>query len=672
LEYVRITKVGKHLDLSVIIVNYNVKEFLQNLLYSVEKASTNITKEIIIVDNASDDGSVEFIKEKFPSVKLIENKKNIGFGKANNQALEIATGKFILLINPDVVVSEDTFDKMISFFEKNPQSGLAGCKILNGDGSFYLACRRSFPGPWTSFTKLSGLSSLFPKSRIFARYNLTYLDQNETYEVDAISGAFMLMRKEVYEKVGGFDEQFFMYGEDLDLCYRIQKAGYKVFYVHSAQIIHYQGESTKRSSIDETRVFYNAMTLFVKKHFSSSFVVEVILRTAIVVRSILAFLGKRKLSILAVTIDFILFNLCLFAAERIYINYSRWTGFEPYHYLIIFSIPAFLHIVISIIAGVYRKNTLSVLRNIISIAFSFIVLTSATFFFKQFAYSRAVVLITYFLLFFVIIFWKIFVKLFFRVGVTIDDIRKRKTLIVGINSHAIQVADKLKSKRTDYRNVAGLIGKSHSDLGKTISGFEVIGSLENIKRIIREYKISEVIFSSEELSYGEMMSVVANNQNETVEFKISGTGLDFIIGKTSVSMVDDIPLIDVQYNISNPVLKVIKRLFDLIIGLFVLFFIYPFIYFISKLGKKKTEFRLFILSIPEVVTGKLSFVGPNKNQTDKNIYLGKKGLTGYWYIDSTAGTESDKLDFYYAKNQNIWLDLEILGRSLNKMWNKKV
>ena len=291
-EYVRNIKVGVHLDLSIIIVNYNVKEFLQNLLYSIEKASTNITKEVIVVDNASDDGSVNLIKEKFPSVKLIENQSNVGFGIANNQALKMANGKFLLLINPDAVVSEDTFDKMICFFKKNPDAGLAGCKILNPDGTLQLACRRSFPGPWTSFCKVTGLSNLFPGSKLFARYNLTYLDIDRTYEVDAISGSFMMIRREVYEKVGGFDEHFFMYGEDLDLSYRIKQAGYKVFYVHTTQIIHYKGESTRRSSLDETKVFYEAMHLFVKKHFSSSFIIEVILRAAIVVRSILAFLGK--------------------------------------------------------------------------------------------------------------------------------------------------------------------------------------------------------------------------------------------------------------------------------------------------------------------------------------------------------------------------------------------
>ena len=659
------------MDLSIIIVNYNVKEFLQNLLHSIDKASLNISHEIIIVDNASDDGSVELISEKFPSVKLIANTENLGFGKANNQALEIASGKYLLLINPDTIVSEDTLDKMIRFFEDNSEAGLAGCKILNPDGSLQLACRRSFPGPWTSFCKVTGLSTLFPKSKLFARYNLTYLDEDKTYEVDAISGSFMMMRKETYDKVGGFDEEFFMYGEDLDLCYRIQQAGFKVFYSHTTQIIHYKGESTKRSRLDETKVFYDAMHLFVKKHFSSSFLVEAILRSAIAVRKVFAFLGKSKLAIQSAFIDFLLFNLCIFFAERIYLSYSTWLGFETGDYLIIYTIPAGIHIIIASLSGVYRKDSLSVLRNFIAVIISFVFLTSITFFFKQFAYSRAVVLITYLLLMILTVFWRIILKLFFRVGIQTDDVSKSRTLVVGTNGHAIHVAEKLKFKRTDYHSVVGLVGKYHGDIGKIINSFEVIGSTENIRKVINEHKISEVIFSSEDLNYGEMMAVVADCQNEPVEFKITGTEHDFIVGKTSVSMLDDIPLIEVNYNISSPSLKFIKRLFDITFGLSVLFFIYPFIYFISKLGKKQTDFRSFILNVPSVVFGKRSFVGPKKIIPDKVYYMGRQGLTGFWYIENNIDVEAEKLDFYYAKNQNIWLDLEILGRTLNKMWNKR-
>ena len=395
------------MDLSIIIVNYNVKEFLQNLLHSIDKASSKISKELIIIDNASDDGSVEVIKEKFPSVNLIENKVNVGFGSANNQGLAIAKGKYILFINPDCIVSEDTFENMISFFESNPECGLAGCKILNSDGTLQLACRRSFPGPWTSFTKVTGLSNLFPKSKIFARYNLTYLDENKTFEVDAVSGSFMMIRKEVYEKVGGFDEQFFMYGEDLDLCYLIQKAGYKVYYVHNTQIIHYKGESTKRSNLDETRLFYDAMHLFVKKHLSSFPIVEVILRTAIGFRKLFAFLGKRKLSLYTAFTDFIFFNLSLFAAEEFYKSITDWVGFDPHAYLVIYTVPALIHIFVSALSGVYRKDEVSVLRNFGAIIISFLIITSATFFFKQYAFSRAVVLISYILFLLISTFFRI-------------------------------------------------------------------------------------------------------------------------------------------------------------------------------------------------------------------------------------------------------------------------
>lgn len=188
------------IELSIIIVNYNVKAFLQNCLLSIQKATEKIPVEIIVVDNASDDGSADLVKKNFPEVKLIESKENLGFSRANNIGLKIAQGKYICLINPDTIVEEDTFKEMIRFMESNDQVGLAGCKILNPDGTFQLACRRSFPTPWVAFTKIIGLSKLFPQSRLFARYNLTYLDENQSYEVDAVSGSFMFFRREIYEK----------------------------------------------------------------------------------------------------------------------------------------------------------------------------------------------------------------------------------------------------------------------------------------------------------------------------------------------------------------------------------------------------------------------------------------------------------------------------------------
>ncbi|HSD64495.1 MAG TPA: glycosyltransferase [Ignavibacteriaceae bacterium] len=659
------------MDLSIIIVNYNVKEFLQNLIHSIRKAAQNLQYEIIIVDNASMDGSVECISEKFHDVHLIANTVNKGFGKANNQALKIAKGNYFLLINPDSIVSEDTLVKMISFFETHPAAGLAGCKILNPDGTLQLACRRSFPGPWTSFCKVTGLSTLFPDSKLFARYNLTYKDENKSYEVDAISGSFMMMKREVYEKIGGFDEDFFMYGEDLDLCYRIQKAGYKVFYVHETQVIHYKGESTRRSSLDETKFFYDAMHLFVKKHLSSSLLVQFILRTAIGVRKILAFLGRRKLVWFAIILDFIFYDLSLFLSEIIYQSIRpSWTGFPQFSFSIVFTIPALSYVIVASIIGVYRKNSLSILKSFAAIVISFFILSSLTFFFKEFAYSRAVVILTYLILFLTLVLWRVILKLGFKVGVSREAYLSKRTLIVGIKETAVKLADTLNSRHVDYHTIAGLISLTPKEIGQIYGQWEVVGSLGNIIKVIRERKIDEVIFSPQELSYSQMMSVVSTCQNENTEFKIVGNNLDFLIGKASVSVLDEIPLIEIRYNITSPVMKFLKTAFDYTLAVFILFLIYPFIYLIARAGSGESDFKRFILGVPLIFTGKVSFVGPKDPSGYKDLFLGKKGLTGLWYIDTVEDKDVEKLDILYAKNQNIWFDLEILAKSLNKMLTK--
>ncbi|MEJ5351262.1 MAG: glycosyltransferase [Melioribacteraceae bacterium] len=655
------------IDLSIIIVNYNVKEFLLNLLDSIRKAASKISVEIIVVDNASDDGSIEAIKEKFPEVKLIENSENIGFGAANNLALKEAKGKYFLLINPDTIVREDTLETMINFFEEHPECGIAGCKVLNPDGTLQLACRRGFPGPWTSFTKVMGLSKLFPKSRLFARYNLTYLDENQTYEVDAVSGAFMMMRKEVYEKIGGFDPQFFMYGEDLDLCYRAQKANYKVYYVHSTEIIHYKGESTKRSKIDETKLFYDAMHLFVRKHFSSSFIVETILQIAILFRKLIAFAYVYKLPIISIFLDFIFFSASVFFAEKIYVN-EHWRGFPYYVVPWVYFMPALLQIFISSIAGVYRKNSISVLKCLISLFYGFIVLSALTYFLKQFAFSRAVVLITYILAFFVFSSWRIIVKVVFKLGL-ISESKKARTLIVGNQIKSNELALKLKSSITSLYQIVGFVGTTRKYIGEKIGNYKVLGSLDNIKKLIIDEKIERVIFSSDEISFEQIFSVVSECQGLNVEFMVAGKELDYLVGKSSVTMLDDIPLLKIQYNISSFGHRITKLIFDFTLSL-ILLLVYPFIFLLKKFTSKKNDLLNFLLQIPDVLKGKKSFVGPRSNSYYGELYVGKIGITGLWYVENISPDDEEEmksLDIFYAKNQNIWLDLEILGRTITKM-----
>lgn len=257
------------MQLSIIIVSYQVKYFLEQCLHAVCAAIQNIEAEVWVVDNASTDGTVNYLQVKFPQVKFIINAHNAGFAKANNQALHICSGKYLLYLNPDTIVPEDCFEQCIHFMNQHAGAGAMGIKMIDGSGTFLPESKRSFPTPMNSLFKLTGLSKLFPKSKIFARYALAYLDENRNHEVDVLSGAFMLCKKEIIVSLNGFDEAFFMYGEDIDLSYRIQKAGYKNYYFGECSIIHFKGESTKKNSIGYVKTFYNAMNIFVKKHYSS-------------------------------------------------------------------------------------------------------------------------------------------------------------------------------------------------------------------------------------------------------------------------------------------------------------------------------------------------------------------------------------------------------------------
>jgi len=263
------------LQLSIIIVNYNVKYFLEQCLCSVLKACRNIEAEILVVDNNSTDGSRAFLETRFSMVNFIWNTENAGFAKANNQALAKAKGTYILFLNPDTIVPEDCFEKCFDFFSTYADAGAIGVRMVDGSGKFLKESKRAFPSPLTSFYKLAGLTKLFPRSKTFARYYLGHLPEKEIHEVDVLAGAFMMIPKKVIDLTGGFDEIFFMYGEDVDLSYRIQetinpetRTAYKNYYFPGTSIIHFKGESTKRGGLNYVRLFYKAMSLFVKKHYS--------------------------------------------------------------------------------------------------------------------------------------------------------------------------------------------------------------------------------------------------------------------------------------------------------------------------------------------------------------------------------------------------------------------
>lgn len=269
---------------TTVIVNYRLKYFLEQTLLSVEEAYTEVEGHTIVIDNNSGDDSIDFLEERFPSVTFIRNTTNVGFARANNQGFALADTDYILVLNPDTIIGSDTLKEAIEWLDLHPNCGAVGVKMIDGNGNFLPESKRSFPSTWNSFCKLFGLSSIFPHSRIFARYHLRYLNENEPHEVPVLAGAFMLLRTDLTKKVGGFDEDFFMYGEDMDLSFRMITDGMGNYYL-PIPIIHYKGECTKTESLNYVKIFYEAMHIFYRKHYPrSSWVNKIVVKAAIVLR----------------------------------------------------------------------------------------------------------------------------------------------------------------------------------------------------------------------------------------------------------------------------------------------------------------------------------------------------------------------------------------------------
>lgn len=280
------------MQLSVIILNYNVRYFLELCVLSVQKALQNLDAEIIVIDNNSQDDSCEMMKQRFPNVKLIENKENSGFPKGNNIGVSQAQGEYICILNPDTVVAEDTFTKVLTFAKKQKDLGIVGVKLIDGTGNFLPESKRGTPTPFVAFTKITGLYKIFPKT--FGKYYAQHLSANETGKVDILVGAFMLMKRELYGEIGGFDENCFMYSDDIDLSYMALKKEKSNYYFHETTVIHYKGESTIKDGTYMRR-FQEAMNFFYKKHFRVSFLFSVFMKMGIVFFSMVKMLqGKPK------------------------------------------------------------------------------------------------------------------------------------------------------------------------------------------------------------------------------------------------------------------------------------------------------------------------------------------------------------------------------------------
>ncbi len=651
---------------SVIIVNYNVRDLLENCLHSLRLSLADISHEILVVDNNSDDGSAEMLRVSFPDVRLFGNSENVGFARANNIALAVCRGRFILLLNPDTLVQEDTIQTMLGHFACNPKTGMAGCKIITPSGALEPACRRSFPSPWVSFSKLTGLSALFPRSRLFARYNMTFLNEDETYEVDAISGSFMMLRREVYEQVGGLDESYFMYGEDLDWCHRIQSSGWKIMYVHSTRIIHYGGESTRRSSIDSQALFYRAMEVFAHKNLKAKAPTRFLIGLGIRLRQYVSIAGRAAARLAPVAADAALAVLALASAELL--RNGGFFGFPDYAYPTVYLAAACVFALTQLVSGSYSGRDYPVFRSAVGAAAGFLLLSSVTYFFKEYAFSRFVVILAGGISFFLLPGWRLMAAVL-STRRRMSLITGRPTLLVGITEQALSVLDRLRRYEAGAYRIVGLIDVTHKHSGETRSGVEILGSVDNIGKVIASRGITDVIFAPDALSYSEILSIIHRTRGGNAHFRVVSPGMGAIIGKAGIDQISSVPLIDVDYNLLRAGNRFIKRVMDSTAALTTLIVLGPVVFLLPKPPPDRAcSVRNFVRAMPAVLRGRKSLVGVPADLADasRGMYLGKPGITGLIqlrYPEKIHDDERLKLAVQYARNHSVFMDIEIMLRT---------
>ncbi len=652
------------MKLSVIIVNYNVKAFLEQALLSAQKAAQKVPTEIFVVDNDSVDGSVEMVREKFPDVKLIANKKNVGFSAANNQAILESKGDYVLLLNPDTVVEESTFEKVVAFMDTHPDAGGLGVRMIDGKGKFLPESKRGLPTPAVAFYKMCGLSKLFPKSKAFGRYHLKYLSEHETNEVDVLAGAFMLIRKETLDKIGLLDETFFMYGEDIDLSYRITQAGYKNYYFADTTIIHYKGESTKKTSVNYVFVFYRAMVIFAQKHYKggNAQLFSLFINVAIWFRAALAlcwrFWQRSKYAI----VDAVVLFAGHYYAKEYWENNHRYVlgGEYPQVYLwlngTLYVLLFLLGIYIS--GGYNRKHTL---KNVLQGLFWGTIMISVVYAFlpDYLRFSRALIILDALWGAVFLCVWRLvlhFVK--FR-NLNYGQQFAFNTIIAGEEEEALRVYGLL--KQTDAPHTfKGFVSVN----GPFKDSSRYLGNMNHLKEICEVFDVTEVIFCARDIPAETIMGWMSRMDNEQVNFKIVPRSSFYIIGSNSKNTNGELYTVDIKLNIADPALAANKRVFDSIAAL-ILIALFPLLgWFIKKPARA-------FMGLLNVIIGKLSLVGYAPAENINSLPAIKRGLLSP--LNALHGSNPnfitpEKMNFFYAKDYTVGNDLNIVvkgWRNLN-------
>lgn len=649
-------------ELSVVIVNYNVKHFLEQCLLSVKAALENIDAEVYVVDNNSVDGSVEMVREKFPWVKLIANKDNPGFSKANNQAIRLAEGKYVLLLNPDTVVEETTFSKCIEFMDAHEDAGALGVKMIDGNGKFLPESKRALPTPWVAFYKIFGLARLFKRSKKFGKYHLTYLDNDQNHEIEVLSGAFMFMRKSVLDKIGLLDETFFMYGEDIDLSYRVILGGYKNWYFSDTKIIHYKGESTKKASFNYVRTFYNAMIIFAKKHFGGSQqrLYITLINMAVYFRAFLAIFSRivKFLAFPALEAGMLYGAIIGIKEYWEYIHKLQKDGipYPPEFDTLAAPVYTLVFIAFLAIAGGYRKPFK--FRPIQTAALSgFIAIATVSYVFPEINFSRMIVGLSSVAMAVIALVNRNVFNLIKTGSLFFSEETPKNVVIVGNEAETARITRLIRSELDYPVEIEGVVFLEAPEKRPE----DYLGTVEQLGEILHMYKAEEVIFSNKSLSSERIITLMASLEMPHVSYLIVPPEADYLVGPQVIH--DSLHARPEFYRLERKNVKFKKRVFDAV-GSSLLMVLFPITFWLYKKPGKALK------GLWNALIGHSHLVGYIKSDPPGLPKL-KSGLLNMLHRvksdDNATEAHAGGLDRHYARSYSLELDMEILFKGLRKL-----
>lgn len=700
------------IDVSVVIVNYNVREFLMQALGSLQHAMRGLQAEIWVVDNNSIDDSVAAVGEAFPDVHIIANRENVGFGRANNQAIRQARGAFIFILNPDTIVQEDTLSHFVAFMRAHPDCGAAGCRILNPDGSFAPESRRSFPTPSTAFYRMTGLSRLFPKSRTFGRYNMTFIPETEACEVDALSGSCMMVRRAALNEAGLFDEEFFMYGEDLDLCFRIQEAGWTIRYTPGTQIIHYKGESTKKGEVRYVKLFYGAMLLFIEKHLDEGArrqrmrILTLLLRIGIVLRAGLTLCGNAARHLRRPMLDALVVAAATGALGSIRFL-APDVSFAPRFYLTVVPGAALASVAGMALLGAYRRSAHHAVRALVlGTTTGFLLMGTLSFFVQSIAFSRWVIglgLPVSVLLLLVIHAWLL-----------ARGRGSRRALVVGGWGEANRLAGLLQRHPSPPFHVEGYVCQAEPQDGgvgghrvgaddtdgagggvgghrvgagsgvgaggaggasEVVSGPPLLGSPSQLRDLVRIRGFSDIVFAAQDVPNQVIFTLMQELHDLGVQFRMFSEGQEHVVGKSTIAHVSVASLLSQLKAVDEPRSPAMRRATHRALALLVLV-LSPLLWPVSRLLPETSMVRALMNRLSDIVAvagGNIALVGSTPEHADllpaawairPGMFPVLSPATNTEAAGELTPDEIRKAYWFYATHQSLATDLDIVAVSL--------